>query len=287
MRIKRMKTMLAGAAAGAILLIGIGATAAPLKAKVMKASGTVEAQVTNGAWAKVAQGASLAEGTKVRTGPNSEAFLRWGDGNTVKISALSQIELTKMQLEGDKAESRIGLTNGKVFSKVGKLNGPGSKFEVKTPLAVAGVRGTGFEAGYVPGQPAVFSVVEGTISVEAGGESVDVASGMMSSVTEGTPPSEPEQIPPAQLETLQQDNTSAGEVSSAEEPATGSSATQEKEGQGEAAAGEPAAEEPAAEAEQASDVVDQNLETADQSDQIDTAIEDASRAVGNLEIIIH
>ena len=79
---------------------------------------------------------------------------------------------------------------------------------MKTPTALAGVRGTGFEA-----TPSSFSVVEGTIAVTAGGVEVVIETGMMTSIPEsGAPPTAPSSIPPAQLEELKSTNVATGEV---------------------------------------------------------------------------
>jgi hypothetical protein len=253
------------------------ANAAVDKAVVMKMSGTVEAMAPGAGWAKVTVGSALPEGTKVKTGKDGEVFLRWSGNNVVKIAALSLVELTKMQTEGNTSKSLIGLTQGNVFSKVSKFASKDSSFEVKTPTAVAGVRGTGFDAGYTPGQPSTFAVAEGTIVVEAGGAAVEVTEGMMSQVNEGMAPTEPVSVPPVELETLKNDNEQTKEVSGAEAPAPVEAKPETKA----------VPEAPAEAAKAASEDVKQNLDVIQQNDQANTAVQEGVRATGNLEIIIH
>jgi hypothetical protein len=255
------------------------AQAAAEKAVVMKVSGTVDAMAPGAGWVKAVIGAQLPEGTKVRTGKDGEVFLRWSGENVIKIKALSIVELTKMQTDGNVSKSLIGLSQGNVFSKVKKFDDKNSSFEVKTPTAVAGVRGTGFDASFTPGQPTVFAVTEGTIVVEAGGAAIEVTEGMMSEVSEGMAPTEPAPAPPAELENLKNENEQTKEIVISEAPAP-------EETKPEAAAA-PVPEAPAEAAQQATEDIKQNLDTVQQTIDTNTAVEEGIRATGNLEIIIH
>lgn len=199
-----------------VIITGSNSFSATEKATVMKLSGNVLAMTPGGNWTPVSVGSILSEGTKIKTAKDSEVFLKWSGDYVVKVSGLTMLELTKMQSSGKTANSQISLTQGRVFSKVKKLATADSSFEVKTPAAIAGVRGTGFRCDFTPGEPAVFAVAEGSVSVGAAGEVVDVGEGMMSQVEEGDVPSEPEAIPPEQLEELQNDNSQTEEVADSE-----------------------------------------------------------------------
>ena len=194
-------------AAALVVFIAAGAAyGAALQAKMTKVKGDVQMQKSGaGAWVKVKEGDVCGKGTKIKTGAGAEAFVSWGDGNSVKIKEMSQITLDNLMKDGAKSTSNVTLDKGKGFAKAGKLSG-GSSFEVKTPTAVAGVRGTGFEFG-----ESDISVVEGSVSMKVGGEEIIIEEGMMITVIEGEM-GELEEIPASDLEDLQETLEEANEV---------------------------------------------------------------------------
>ncbi len=275
-------TVITAVVMSVIIMAACSAFSAAEKATVMKVSGNVLAMAPGGSWTPVSVGAILTEGTKVKTSKDSEVFMKWSGDNVIKVAGLSMIELTKMQSSGKTMNSQIGLSQGRIFAKVKKLANADSSFEVKTPAAIAGVRGTGFSCDFTPGEPAVFAVAEGTVSVEAGGQEVEVGEGMMSQVEEGAAPTEPEAVPPEQMEELQNDNKQAEEVAVSEVPAGEElKAEPEKTDGGEGI--EQATDDDAAEkiVDAISDVVD----TTQQAEEVNQAIEEAMQT-GTLEIII-
>ena len=176
------------------------AQAVSMKAKLSKVKGKVQVKSSDtAAWQKASDGMTVTQGAKIKTAAKSEVTVAWGKDHAVKIDAMSAVSLTKM-LKGKsgKQDNKVTLEKGKAFAKVGKME-KGSSFTVKTPTAVAGVRGSGFEFS-----DNSFMVVEGTVTVSAAGMTVDLTPGMMTEIPDfGMPPQAPFDVPPGIMKNLQ------------------------------------------------------------------------------------
>ncbi|HOP86462.1 MAG TPA: FecR family protein [Syntrophorhabdaceae bacterium] len=78
----------------------------------------------------------------VTTGNLSRARLLLTDDSLLNIGHNSKVEITEYLLEKNKRQSIVSLRTGALHTKVEKFLDPDSKFEVRTPTAVAGARGT-------------------------------------------------------------------------------------------------------------------------------------------------
>jgi len=90
----------------------------------------------------------------------------------------------------------IEVTTGRIWASVEKLK-PGSKFEVKTPSAVATVRGTAFEISVAPDGTTTVKTTEGEVLVQSQGQQQSVTAGQQSTTQSGAPPGNPVPQPPA------------------------------------------------------------------------------------------
>lgn len=87
------------------------------------------------------------------TGKDARAKIVMVDNNEINVSPESQIEIQNYEYDpsAGKKEVLLNVIYGKVRSKVEqKYDGKTSKFQIKTPSAVAGVRGTDFLTSYSP-----------------------------------------------------------------------------------------------------------------------------------------
>lgn len=105
-------------------------------------------------------GMSLVEGDLIRTGKGSSAFLLLDDGSTLRIYEESLFQVSEL-----KKSSVFQLWTGKVWVKVKKLLEIDSVFQVKTPNAVIGVRGTEFFVSYSAFEGTRSGVIEGKVAV--------------------------------------------------------------------------------------------------------------------------
>lgn len=140
------------------------AQAAGPTASVVAVSGAVTGRPPKSeAYGKLSEGDRLPYGSRLRTGPDGQATLRFDDGTSVKVQNKSEV----MVRPRDKAQaSGVALFFGRVWSKVVKSAGGQTSFEVESANAVAGVRGTEFEVGVADDGSTRVIVSEGTVAVE-------------------------------------------------------------------------------------------------------------------------
>jgi hypothetical protein len=120
-------------------------------ARITSLDGSAEVKPAGqSSWSAVQSGAVLNEGDTLKTGAKSMAILDIGDKGevgTVEVSEGSQLLLSDMTFDkkSDTSRTLLDLAMGEVLIKAQKVHGEGSKFEVKTPTSIVGVRGTTFK----------------------------------------------------------------------------------------------------------------------------------------------
>ena len=118
-------------------------------ATVAEINGTVEVQSGKGEWMPATVGLVLNQGDAIRTKSDSWAVLNV-DGvaqtATVEVKKSSQVKLATLLQNGQDATETtlLDLSLGEILIKAKKLHSEKSKFEVKTPTSIVGVRGTTF-----------------------------------------------------------------------------------------------------------------------------------------------
>jgi len=153
-----------------IFLLGFGKIYAD-EARIATMLKDVEVQKSEGGqWEKANRKMKLEEGWKVRTGRGSYARVQMTDGSKMFLSPK-----TEVLIEGLKDKYRsFKLMLGKLKAKIKSLKR--GKFDVKTPVAVASIRGTEFDLSY-DGKTSSLDVFEGLVAVQKGGEEVMVGAG--------------------------------------------------------------------------------------------------------------
>jgi hypothetical protein len=132
------------------------AVAAPV-GKITLVEGRVDVLKTGRqAVAKVAQGDDVDIGDILRTKTASRAEITFSNKNVLKIDPATRVEISRYSMEGDKSNQVMKLQRGKVqaisgedFIKKVTSAVEGNKFEVHTPNAVAGIRGSHMIVSYV------------------------------------------------------------------------------------------------------------------------------------------
>ena len=122
-------------------------------------------------------GDQLDEGEVLSVGPDSYASLRLHDGSQVHVQAGTLMALDRLRKvnESGRSSTSLGLKRGRVDTQAAPQKG-GSRFDVRTPLAVAGVRGTRFGVTVdADGALALSDVVEGQVAVQALGSQAALA----------------------------------------------------------------------------------------------------------------
>lgn len=172
-------------------------------ATLKQVDGKVQVQrVETGQWVNGEVGMRLYEGDVLKTGGKSKAVIELDDGSVTQITSLANLKMEKMQRKLSSRQTDLNVELGKSWMKVKKLNEKKDKFDVSTPSAVAGVRGTYFSTEVEQTADSEFDVFEGLIAVSQKGDrsqAVAVASSQRSQVKKGRLPTAAQKIPEEEL----------------------------------------------------------------------------------------
>jgi hypothetical protein len=129
------------------------------------------------------------------------------DGSILNVGAESQIQV----LEHDAAtqRTRLQLAYGKVRASVVRISRAGGSFEIRTPVAVAGVVGTRFSVSISPEQHTFVVALEERVRVRSSDPAIPgevvLRPGEFTHVAPGSPPMPPEMAPPEMLRESEED----------------------------------------------------------------------------------
>lgn len=170
----------------------------PVSAEVVFVHGQVQVERAGAAAQPLQAGAQVAGGDLLLTGPQSSAVLRFVDGARVIVRPDSRlrVEHTARLGAGPAADTRLRLDSGAADSSVPRQ--AGRRYEVRTPVANLGVRGTEFRTRAGAAETTV-EVLEGTVAADAASgtrntRAVPAGQGLVASA--GALPA-PQALPPA------------------------------------------------------------------------------------------
>lgn len=118
---------------------------------------TVEVARGSGNWRRVPTGAPLVDGTRVRTGQESAAYLSFGKAGIIGLYPGGEVTVHKL----DSGRVALEVTRGSIIFRLDPITGP----ELRTP-GFSALSASGSAQGAARGRPA-----EGTLSVAANGRS--------------------------------------------------------------------------------------------------------------------
>jgi hypothetical protein len=138
------------------------------------------------------------------------------DGSILKLNKKSKIRLSKFFISKDKRDVSVKLLSGKVRLKVSKRTTGGSDFLVKTPSAVAGVRGTDFivesksdaqganssQVSVLSGKVAVMPIDRGETTPTFSNKTVVVGAFQKTSVSSSEAPSAPKTMTRSEVKSV-------------------------------------------------------------------------------------
>jgi len=134
-----------------LLVVGMATLAyceATREAKILDMQGKVTVRTVDGQKVPGEIGMVLHEGDIIKTGAGAFALvkLEGSETATIEVNENAQMLLSdlKMNEEDGTQNTLLDLAIGKILIKAEKVHSDKSKFEVKTPTSVVGVRGTTF-----------------------------------------------------------------------------------------------------------------------------------------------
>jgi len=142
---------------------------------------------------------------KFTTDAGAHLSITLSDNSKLDLAEQSSLVIDEQVVGGGGQTTKVSLLGGHLESLVTKaLRGTAPSFEVKTPNAIAGVRGTRFGVGYAPSSPVCgdaptsdVSVAQGAVEVAnsaSPGVGITVEEGYETVVCAGRPP-----LPPGPL----------------------------------------------------------------------------------------
>jgi hypothetical protein len=162
----------------------------PSSAEVLHAFGDVSVVRASGITEKLIGGMILTALDVIKTGPQSSATLRFADGARLLVRPNAEATLSRLtkSLSGQNtvAQTEVGLKRGAVEASVPPMTDEKTlrqrRFDIRTPVANLGVRGTSFRSEAEGDQQRV-EVLTGRVATAAGGSesSVDAGFGAVAS----------------------------------------------------------------------------------------------------------
>lgn len=129
------------------------AAAEPMYGVLMVVKGTVKVTTPQNQTTDAKVGGKVQEGDKIVTAADSRAKIVMADRNVINVNPDTEMVISKYENDAvsGKKNVELNLLKGKVRNNVEQTyDGEKNKFLIKTPTAVAGVRGTQFLAGFDP-----------------------------------------------------------------------------------------------------------------------------------------
>lgn len=196
----------------------------------MVVKGDVKVSGSSGAAVVAKVGTKVNQGDQITTGLDSRAKIVMSDRNIINVSPNTKVVIEEYTNDSKSKNVKLGLLEGKIRTNVEqKYDNDKNKFEIRTPTAVAGVRGTQFITSYseatkktevitLQGQVEFRNVVAGNTGAKE--EKVVVEKGEQSSVGSGGAAPEPPKRVPADVikEVERETNVKNKEAPSAQNP---------------------------------------------------------------------
>ena len=150
--------------------------------------------------AALAVGDVLTTGDVVKTEKNASVSLRFIDGSKILVMKDSTLKLDRLSHYPNTGmvNTEIRLEHGRAETQVEHFKGPASRYEIRTPMAQLGVRGTDFRVGVNPdGSASQTEVLAGEVQAATSEADVSVTKGFGTILAAGKPPTPPVELLPA------------------------------------------------------------------------------------------
>lgn len=166
---QRFSTWVAFGVATAALMALASAQAATGKAVVREIKGQAEYAEPGGQFQTLARGKVLGPGSTIRSGTGGQVDLDLGDnGPTVRMIQETTLALDRLEFDRTGVEivieTQLDLRAGTILGIVKKLS-PASKYEVKTPHTVTGIKATEGMTEYQISADGRHHILEGSVLV--------------------------------------------------------------------------------------------------------------------------
>ncbi len=163
----------------------------PAPAMVTHVAGNVRVRPADGNFRPLAVGDRLTGGETVLTGPRSFASIRLADGSVINQQPSSRLTFGRLAAYGETGmvATELNLEDGRLEANASRQVAPAGGMQVRTPVAVAGLRGTAFRLN-MDGETRILrgEVLEGAVRVAAQRQEVLLGAGQGTLTEAGRPP---------------------------------------------------------------------------------------------------
>ncbi|RPH48213.1 MAG: hypothetical protein EHM85_17735 [Desulfobacteraceae bacterium] len=130
-------------------------------------------------------------GDCITTGKDGAVWFSLSDGAKFRLGNDSQMDIDEISSEAEDDMTHLRLVLGYLWSKIKTIGASRGKYNLHTPTAVMGVRGTEFDAIVSIDASSTVAVDEGIVDIEAEGGTVSLQQGKMSEIEFDGKPSTP------------------------------------------------------------------------------------------------
>jgi len=116
-------------------------------------------------WRRLSSNAILKGGDKVRVLDNGRLEMVLDNRSVLRLAANSTLELKEVERKPEKETYRFALSLGKMWTRVTRLLGLGSRYQVDTPTAITAVQGTVYDLQVDSNQQTRVRVHSGNVQV--------------------------------------------------------------------------------------------------------------------------
>lgn len=166
-----------------------------LKAKLATMRGEVNIVDTNGETIPAKKGTLLSPGQTVVTGDSAYAHIIFPDHRYLNMEPNSKLTFNYLiGLVDQTVKIDFTLHNGRIFNKIIQRLQPNDSHQIRTPIAITGVRGTEYRIKN-QGQASIFETLTGKVNVGAAGAGITLPANQGSRVQPGAAPEKPRPLP--------------------------------------------------------------------------------------------
>ncbi|HOC91355.1 MAG TPA: FecR family protein [bacterium] len=191
MRLLTALTVMCVAAAGFLSGVSAPVSAEPCPAFVAGVVGDVQfREADENDWEPVELDMCLYVGDQIRTMKDSLAALKMEENVEVRVNAFSVFKVGSLDKD-KKRPNQLDMKKGEAWAKVSKIENKETAFEIRTPTAQAGVRGTEFNVEVDEEGGTKVNVLEGAVRIFNELGEVLAEAGMFTEVLKGKIPLDP------------------------------------------------------------------------------------------------
>lgn len=168
----------------------------PVTGKVTFLKGDVSMVArTGGVRHQLVAGEQITAGSRIVTGSGGSLEVSYADGSSFLVRPNSTVDVVTSHKQGEHNLLRnIFLQAGELINRLKKATGMEQRYQIETPSAVAGARGTEFRVGVDSKQATRTEVLEGVVGLDAAGRGVVLEQLEGSVARKGEAPSAPRKL---------------------------------------------------------------------------------------------